>query len=126
MVSCVVLTDDGKFLDKVITRLCRPFIKSKRFAKIRKLGNKLFLFCLRLASFPDPGINGILKWIEGDHSGHWLGFLTRDVMENATSFQEAFNLLSNSKMLAPAYFILGGNSSSQVREKCLQERKQKE
>jgi len=61
----------------------------------------------------DPGIKGILKWIEGDHSGHWLGFLTRDVMENATSFQEAFNLLSNTKMLAPAYFILGGNSSSQ-------------
>jgi len=61
----------------------------------------------------DVGLNGILKWIDGDHSGHWLGFLTRGVMENATSFQEAYNLLSNTKMLAPAYFILGGNSSSQ-------------
>ena len=65
-------------------------------------------------SFSDAGIKGIINWLEGDHSGHWLGFLTRQVMENATSFEEAFKALSNTKMLAPAYFILGGNSSSQV------------
>jgi len=61
----------------------------------------------------DAGLKGIINWLEGDHSGHWLGFLTRQVMENATSFEEAFKALSNTKMLAPAYFILGGNSSSQ-------------
>jgi len=61
----------------------------------------------------DAGIKGLLEWIEGDHSGHWLGFLTRQVMENSTSFDEAFQALSTTKMLAPAYFILGGNSSSQ-------------
>ena len=44
-----------------------------------------------------------------------MGFLTRQVMENATSFQGAFDALNNTKMLAPAYFILGGNSSSEVR-----------
>ena len=45
-----------------------------------------------------------------------MGFLTRQVMENATSFQGAFDALNNTKMLAPAYFILGGNSSSEVRD----------
>ena len=52
--------------------------------------------------------------MEGDRSGHWLGFLTRQVMENSTSYDDAFKVLSTTKMLAPAYFILGGNSSSQV------------
>lgn len=35
-------------------------------------------------------------------------------MENATSFQDAKTRLQNTVMLAPAYFILGGNSSGQV------------
>jgi len=61
----------------------------------------------------DAGIKSILEWMEGDRSGHWLGFLTRQVMENSTSYDDAFKLLSTTKMLAPAYFILGGNSSSQ-------------
>ena len=59
-------------------------------------------------------MSGILKWLLGDHSGNWMGFLTRQVMENATSFAEAKDKLSNSPMLAPAYFILGGNRSGEV------------
>jgi len=61
----------------------------------------------------DVGLKNVLKWMVGDRSGHWLGFLTRQVMENSTSFQGAFDALNNTKMLAPAYFILGGNSSSE-------------
>ena len=43
-----------------------------------------------------------------------MGFLTRETMENAQSFQEAKTMLSGSEMLAPAYFILGGNKSGEV------------
>jgi len=59
----------------------------------------------------DPGFVGIMEWINGDHSGHWMGFLTRTVMENATSYAEAYHMLNDTKMLAPAYFILAGNNS---------------
>lgn len=44
-----------------------------------------------------------------------MGFLTRDVMENATSYAQAKAKLENTVMLAPAYFILGGNKSGEVR-----------
>lgn len=35
-------------------------------------------------------------------------FLTRNLMENATSFKEAVGMLSSQDLIAPAYFILGG------------------
>ena len=35
-------------------------------------------------------------------------------METAQSYDQAQNMLSKTKLLAPAYFILGGNSSGQV------------
>ena len=43
-----------------------------------------------------------------------MGFLTRSVMENATSYEDAKFQLANTTMLAPAYFILGGIQSGQV------------
>ena len=43
-----------------------------------------------------------------------MGFLTRDVMENAKSYDEAKKSLSNSQLIAPVYFILGGTKSGQV------------
>ena len=43
-----------------------------------------------------------------------MGFLTRATMETAQSYDQAQNMLSKTKLLAPAYFILGGNSSGQV------------
>ena len=64
----------------------------------------------------DGGYIGLLEWILGDHSGHWMGFLTRDVMETATSYKEAQYRLANTPMLAPGYFIVGGNKSGEVRE----------
>jgi acid ceramidase len=60
------------------------------------------------------GYIGIINWILGDRKSRWMGFLTRLVMENATSYEMAKELLSNEPMLAPAYFIIGGNSSGQV------------
>ena len=45
---------------------------------------------------------------------YWVNFLTRDVLEQAQSYHEARDRLANTTILAPAYFILGGNSSGQV------------
>ena len=43
-----------------------------------------------------------------------MSFLTRHTLEDATSYSEAKKWLSETKMLAPAYFILGGNQSGEV------------
>lgn len=37
-----------------------------------------------------------------------LSFLTRHLMENMTSYDDAVNLMSKSDLIAPAYFIIGG------------------
>ncbi|KAF7686676.1 acid ceramidase [Silurus meridionalis] len=62
----------------------------------------------------DGGYIGILEWILGKRDGVWMSFLTRSVLENATSYAEAKKLLSDTKLLAPAYFILGGNQSGEA------------
>ncbi|ESO99106.1 hypothetical protein LOTGIDRAFT_142206 [Lottia gigantea] len=56
----------------------------------------------------DGGFIGIIEWILGIRTGSWMGFLTRSVLENATSYEEARLMLTKEEMLAPAYFILGG------------------
>ncbi|KAJ8298469.1 hypothetical protein KUTeg_025000 [Tegillarca granosa] len=56
---------------------------------------------------------GILEWLLGKRTGQWMGFLTRNTLENAISYEEAKDMLSKTEMLAPAYYILGGNSSGQ-------------
>uniref|UniRef100_A0A671NPF1 Acid ceramidase n=1 Tax=Sinocyclocheilus anshuiensis TaxID=1608454 RepID=A0A671NPF1_9TELE len=61
----------------------------------------------------DGGYVGILEWILGRRDGMWMGFLTRKVLENATSYEDAKDQLSQAKLLAPAYFILGGNRTGQ-------------
>ncbi|KAI4894481.1 hypothetical protein NFI96_029398 [Prochilodus magdalenae] len=62
----------------------------------------------------DGGYIGILEWILGKRDGMWMSFLTRSVLENATSYAEAKKLLSDTKLLAPAYFILGGNQTNEA------------
>lgn len=62
----------------------------------------------------DGGYLGILEWILGKRQGVWMGFLTRSVLENATSYDDAKEVLSKTEMLAPAYFILGGNKPGQA------------
>ncbi|XP_072318678.1 acid ceramidase [Eucyclogobius newberryi] len=61
----------------------------------------------------DGGYIGILEWILGQRDGMWMSFLTRSVLENATSYDDARKLLAQTKLLAPAYFILGGQQSGQ-------------
>lgn len=59
------------------------------------------------------GYIGLLEWVLGDHSEHWVGFLTRHVMENVTDYESARSVLTTTKLIAPAYFILGGNRSGE-------------
>ncbi len=37
-----------------------------------------------------------------------MSFLTREVLENSTSFNDAVNKFSKENIVAPAYFIVGG------------------
>ncbi|KAM9314521.1 acid ceramidase [Pholidichthys leucotaenia] len=61
----------------------------------------------------DGGYIGILEWLIGKRDQMWMSFLTRSVLENATSYDEAKHELAQTKLLAPAYFILGGNQTGQ-------------
>lgn len=61
----------------------------------------------------DGGYIGILEWILWKRDGMWMSFLTRSVLENANSYEEAKMRLAQTKLLAPAYFILGGNQTGQ-------------
>uniref|UniRef100_A0A8C0P6P6 ceramidase n=2 Tax=Canis lupus familiaris TaxID=9615 RepID=A0A8C0P6P6_CANLF len=56
---------------------------------------------------------GVIEWILGKKDAMWIGFITRLVLENGTSYEEAKNTLIKTKILAPAYFILGGNKSGE-------------
>jgi len=61
----------------------------------------------------DGGFVGIIRWLMGDRSAKWAGFLMRDVLEQDSTYQQALSSLSNAKLLAPVYFIVSGNSSGQ-------------
>uniref|UniRef100_A0AC11C581 N-acylsphingosine amidohydrolase 1 n=1 Tax=Ovis aries TaxID=9940 RepID=A0AC11C581_SHEEP len=56
---------------------------------------------------------GVMEWILGKKDAQWIGFILRSVLENSTSYEEAKNILTNTKILAPAYFIVGGNQSGE-------------
>nr|XP_060634567.1 acid ceramidase [Anolis sagrei ordinatus] len=61
----------------------------------------------------DGGYIGLFEWIIGQRDGWWMSFLTRNVLENGTSYEDAKERLVNEKLLAPAYFILGGIKSGE-------------
>ncbi|KAB0347512.1 hypothetical protein FD754_012369, partial [Muntiacus muntjak] len=61
----------------------------------------------------DGGFMGVIEWILGKKDAQWIGFIIRSVLENSTSYEETKNILTKTKILAPAYFILGGNQSGE-------------
>ncbi|XP_054990390.1 acid ceramidase isoform X2 [Sorex araneus] len=73
----------------------------------------LFSLTLNERFSPSGGYMGILEWMLGKKDAMWIGFITRSVLENSTSYEEAKNILTKTKILAPAYFILGGNKSGE-------------
>ncbi len=58
--------------------------------------------------FDDSFYNGLQKWFEGDHTGHFLAFTTRAVMEQNATYAEALVALNDTKMVGPSFMILGG------------------
>lgn len=44
----------------------------------------------------------------------WVSFLTREVMETATTYQDARDALASPRLLAPVYFILAGTQPGEV------------
>lgn len=61
----------------------------------------------------DGGYIGLIEWLLGINKARWMGFLTRDVFENANSFEEAKDSLSKNSLIAPVYFILGGTKAGE-------------
>lgn len=61
----------------------------------------------------DGGYIGIAEWILGIRTAKWTSFLARDVVEKATSYEQARDMLTNEEVLAPVYYILGGTKSGQ-------------
>jgi len=59
------------------------------------------------------GLIGILKWLRGENATSWMTLLVREVLETANSYDEAVNRLSNTPLMAPVYYIVGGNQSGQ-------------
>ncbi|EDQ86590.1 uncharacterized protein MONBRDRAFT_10877 [Monosiga brevicollis MX1] len=51
---------------------------------------------------------GLIEFFEGDTSGHFVGFTTRQVMESQATYAEALQALQSYKMVGPSYMILGG------------------
>ncbi|KAF6083710.1 N-acylsphingosine amidohydrolase 1 [Phyllostomus discolor] len=85
----------------------------------------LFSLTLNERFSTNGGYMGVIEWILGKKDAMWIGFITRAVLENSTSYEEARNILIKTKILAPAYFILGGNKTGEGcvitrdRKKCL-------
>jgi acid ceramidase len=62
----------------------------------------------------DGGFVGIMKWLKGDNSLSWMTLLVREVLETANSYEEAVARFTNTPLMAPVYYIVGGNSSGQA------------
>ncbi|KAJ8777731.1 hypothetical protein J1605_001190 [Eschrichtius robustus] len=73
----------------------------------------LFSLTLNERFSTNGGFMGVIEWILGKKDAKWIGFIIRSVLENSTSYEEAKTILTKTKILAPAYFILGGNKSGQ-------------
>ncbi|XP_058905420.1 acid ceramidase [Kogia breviceps] len=73
----------------------------------------LFSLTLNERFSANGGFMGVIEWILGKKDAKWIGFIIRSVLENSTSYEEAKTILTKTKILAPAYFILGGNKSGE-------------
>ncbi|XP_063873355.1 LOW QUALITY PROTEIN: acid ceramidase-like [Scylla paramamosain] len=74
-----------------------------------------FTFSLNKRFALNGGFIGLLEWmLLNDHDQRWVSFLTREVMETATTYQEARDGLSSPRLLAPVYFILAGTQPGEA------------
>lgn len=56
---------------------------------------------------------GLIQWLRGNHSAHFLTFTTRNAIENAATYDEAFAILNNTVLIGPGYIILGGSKAGE-------------
>ena len=96
-------------IDCVSCSQFRYYIEASIFRNIGNTANRFLLHVLRCSHIS----TGILEWLETG-KGHWMGFLTRSTMERAQNYQQAQDMLANTLMIAPAYFILGGTKPGEV------------
>uniref|UniRef100_A0A1B6E234 Acid ceramidase n=2 Tax=Clastoptera arizonana TaxID=38151 RepID=A0A1B6E234_9HEMI len=59
------------------------------------------------------GYVGLAEWILGRRNQKWMGILTREVMETASSYKTAQKMLAEPQLIAPVYFILAGSKCHQ-------------
>ena len=56
------------------------------------------------------GYYGMLRYILGlEPGGKWMTWLVRETLENSESFDDAVDNLSNTPLLSPVYYIVGGS-----------------
>lgn len=60
-----------------------------------------------------PGIWYMLEWAFGGADVQWNTVITRQVLENGTDYTSVQKQLATTDLMAPVYFILGGNSSTE-------------
>jgi len=55
------------------------------------------------------GYWGMLRYVLGlEPDGNWMTWLVRQTLENANTYDEAVDMLSNTPLLSPVYYIVGG------------------
>lgn len=57
------------------------------------------------------GYLGLIQWLAGARDIAFAGFVAREVLENNNTYSDAVQSLSNAKLIAPIYFIVGGTQS---------------
>ncbi|KAK2182128.1 hypothetical protein NP493_365g00072 [Ridgeia piscesae] len=114
----------------VVTEALRPMVINLNFERAGKIvfksagfagyigvitGMKPGLFTLTVNErfAVSGGYIGILQWILGNRSIQWMSFLTRQTLEKSVDYEDARTTLKEAKLLAPAYFIVGGNKTGQ-------------
>lgn len=61
----------------------------------------------------DGGYVGLIMWLLGVGESKWMSWATREVVEQAKSYQEAVKRFTTEKLMSPVYFIVGGNKTGQ-------------
>jgi len=60
-----------------------------------------------------PGLWYMIEWALGKAQVQWNTVITRQVLENGTDYTSVQKQLAKTALIAPVYFILGGNSSGE-------------
>jgi len=60
------------------------------------------------------GYVGIINWLLGiGPTTQWMTWLVRETLEQAANFSQAQEMLSNTPLMSPVYYILGGTKSGE-------------